>query len=96
LFSSDKNSGTKGELLFVMTVYDGEADSDVILNQRVYNLYFPDNRDKVGKTMWWCMHNGHEMILRPLDKGEDPESIEVVGRDGNRESRYSKQRQEAS
>lgn len=69
------------ELLIVMTVYDGNVPDDtedVILNQRIYNYLDEQTRQKIAKTAWWALHNGHEFILRPLGKDEE---VEIVGHD---------------
>ena len=68
----------KNKLLVVMTVWKNteNEEDDEILNQRVYNFLDPQQRQKIAKTAWWAMHNGYEMITRPLKKDEN---VDIVG-----------------
>jgi len=69
------------ELKVVMTIYDGSKEGDgpeCILNQRVYNFLDKYCRTTIARSAWWAMHNGHEMVTRPLEEGEE---VPIIGRD---------------
>jgi len=57
---------TKTELPIRLTVRDREG---VVLNEMILNFLSRSDRQRIAKTAWWAMHNGHEMVTVPIEEG---------------------------
>lgn len=59
-----------------MTVYDGHSAEERILKQDRLNFFDRDARQLIGRTSWWALTNGHEIVTWACQPGERVEHID--------------------
>jgi len=60
----------------VISIYEDNEDREDPIRQSTANFKDAAGKDFINKTMTWALTNGHEVVIRPLDDGEEVDEID--------------------